>query len=638
MHIQKYKPAMVSVVGMMLAHASGTPYGTATRPYAGRRLGGPVVPSAPPPGYNLAPPADRRNYRIVADGIRYFPASNRESRVKSIQSISITAFCRFVKDAVRYPGGVLRVTWALWSLQQNESGFAQFREQRIYSYDEELEAAVARSMNGVIAGVLAKLGNFQLGYNDHGDVRVFEAHDKLGAGGNGNAYFRIPNLRMLNEIESFTVLVKDNIGEVGEGVWIHQIWHAFRVLFPALKDLYLVRDPTAGRDLTVNEVISVGRCTDVRRLGMHTCIDPGRIKYLKGSAVVRGLHALILRGLRLQNLDPGMIGNIGTHNLYLYHALSGINDHELARVLRHRAFVDGLTKLSIRVTQDTDISEETAEAIAGLRNLQVLSLWAEGSECAGCVARIFDGRLVSNKFRKLVLAFSAISPSDLGAVADLGGLDTLVLSYRNITKEHLSVLGAGAAATSIRRLELEHADVCAVLGELAAFRNLVSLKLKRSTVSALPCPDVPALLAECRALKKLSIVGKKLPPPLLTLLATKHDLKVLVLVIDELSEFELATILAGKDRLRYLDIVGGSVAGDAASAVTLLSGLSTLGIRDATMSYSDILRLAGNQSFWRRMRENRGFRLRAKTQNLGEAEANVLRRHGLVYNEGTVIN
>ena len=109
-------------------------------------------------------------------------------------------------------------------------------------------------MRYVIEKILSKFGDFKIEHNDRGNIHISGAENVRGVS------FDMPVPRTLVDFKSFSVSVMGDAGAANENLWIHQVWHAMRVMFPALEELHLLRDLHLGRDLTIGEIASVGHC------------------------------------------------------------------------------------------------------------------------------------------------------------------------------------------------------------------------------------------------------------------------------------------------------------------------------------------------------------------------------------------
>ena len=635
MYIPTYKQTVLSIAGLMLVAASiaglsrihGTPSSVATQSSSFRISDSRAAPVLPLKTKMMLL-TDPRRRGSSGRGIWHAWDSYEDWRhAKSIENVDVTAFCRFLKHWVLWSNGPRLAASALWYLSQDEDRFAQFRARRIGSYDEQLEGAVARGMAYAVEKILARLGNFGITVEDHRSIRMHRNSDA------SSTPFDMPSIRTLADFRSFSVSVPGKGAPANEDLWIQRIWHAMCVIFPALEELHLLRDPHLGRDLTAGEMRGVGRCSGVKKLGMVDCAGTGTIKCLDGSAVSSSVRTLVLGRLRLRGSDLDTISGLSIHELFFHRTLTDAHRNSLARILEQEPVADSLEKLHIVFVDNTDISVRETNAIINLRNVQVLSLRAEKNGCGECVARILDGTPVSAGLRELHLALPALSRSDLDIVADMG-IDLLSISCESLTGEHLARIGARVAGSLITRLEIKGGDASAILGGLAAFRGLTSLKLEQYTASARSRPDMSTVLAGNRSLKRLELVNKQLLPLLETFVHEKTDLEELVLSIDELDASELAAVLTDKSELKTLGITGGNVTGRAVSTIADLGALTGLEIRGASMSYGDLATLVGSGDLQRRM--GRKFRLHVRTPPMDKNEADTLRRHGLVYKEGTI--
>ena len=548
-----------------------------------------------------------------------------QKRAERASRLDLPTFCEYLKNTISRSAGIRRVAAALWYLSLDADKLAQFRAQRVASYDEELEGAVAKSMAHVIEKILSKFGSFVLETDGYAGVSISRIGDT------GEIRFRMQVLRTMGDVKSLSVFINGGEHGISENVWVHQAWHVLRVMFPALCNLHLGEDSVAGRKLIPSEIRSVGRCTGVAELAISSCIDAGQLKHLRGSAVSKDVDTLILQGQRLQDPDVDAIGSFSMHELSFYHTADDANNSGLARLLEHKKVAARLTKLHVVFLDNTGISTREASAIASLGSIQTLSLKAEESECKGCVARILDGTPASAELRELALAFDDLSPSDLDVVAGLG-IESLQLSCRNVTDRHLSRIGTGLAGSSITRLEIGNAAADSIFRGLVAFRRLRNLRLSQYTASSDFTPDLALLLAATRQLRRLELINKNLLNPLVALVAAKSNLEELVLAVDELSESELALILTDKDKLRILEITGGSVTGYGVGVITDLYALTNLRIENAAMSYNDLVKLVSRGGLQRRLQRN--FRLHIRMPWLDKQRIDVLCKYGLEYNRG----
>ena len=549
-------------------------------------------------------------------------------RARLVSELDISALCKYLKDTISMPAGSRRVANALWHLSLDKDKFVRFREQRIGGYDEKLEDAVLKSMQYVIEKILAKFGSFRIEHNDHGDIRI------LRTGNGGTVEFETPNLGMLSSFDYFLVIIGEKEGGLNENVWIHQVWHALRVMCPALREFGLMEDPDAGRKLTHTEMMSVGHCIGVQALGISTCAGPGQMRHLKGTAISNSIDTLVLRGLVLQDSDVDAISSFSMHELFFYRTSADVGSHSLAKLLEHRTIADRLAKLHLRFHRDIQISERETKALASLRNIWELTLMTERGKCNGCITRILDDTHLSTRLSVLSLTSSSVSLPDLDVVAGLS-IKSLLLSCRKVTREQLLKISAGAAGLSIAELELWNTDANTIFGSLAEFGHLTTLKLRKYTASAQSLPSSAQLHAGTKQLKRLELTNDKLHNSIAMLVAIKHDLEELVLAVDELSGSELAIILTNKKKLRTLEITGGNVMGYCVSVIADLGALTSLKLRNVTMTYDGLVRLASDEKLKHRLQSK--LRLRARVPPLGKQEVGVLRSHGLVYENGAVI-
>ena len=589
MYIPTYKQVILFVVGLALifvsvaklSHTHGTSRGAATHSDDTHMLGSPSAP-APPLKTKQSQFYARRE--SVSDGIwySYDSSADRRDRARRAAELDLPAFCTFLKDAGSRELGDQRTSDALWYLSQNENKFTQFRAQRIESYDEKLEDTVTKSMTYVIRWLLRMFDGVEVGADGHGGVSITCTGNASSVG------FSTPSLRVLSDITSLSAHVGGRKHRAREKTWIsniHLVWHALRVMLPALRDLHLVRAPHLGRNLTFNEALSVGRAVGVKGLVIDSCAYVGMLWHLQGSRVADSIDKLVLKDAGLRGLDAEAVGTLCMRELRFHHTTDSARGDSLARILERREIMDRLTRLHIVLLDSAGISEMEADAIAGLRKIQTLSLAAEKSECAGRVARILNGTFIAARLRELSLAFSSISLVDTDAVADLN-LDSLSLSCRSITDVHISRIGAGAAGKSITRLGLKNMGACLAVGELAAFRRLRSLRLEQYTVSrCLWRYERAALIAGIKQVKRLELVNRRLASLLMMLVAAKSDLEELVLAIDELKGSELRAMLENKSRLRTLEITGGSVAEVIVDMIPKLNALTRLKLSNVTITY-----------------------------------------------------
>ena len=466
------------------------------------------------------------HHPVSAHGIWYSLLSESEyKQAKFLSRLELPAFCKYIKDAISKYGGVWHVASALWYLSLDESKFAQFRAQMLDIHDKELEDVVAKSMIVMVKRILWRFGSFRIGCRHDDEVLIYRVCCDFSSEKDRNVHFEVSDLGNLCDIVSLTILTPDGSGTADvEYVWIHQVWHALRIMLPALKNLHLTKRLAGNwRDLTVDEIKSAGCCVGVERFELTSCVGSGLMKHLEGSTVANSVKFFILGDWKLENSDLDAIANFNMHEMLLsHHAPADAHDPGLARILGHRKFAGHLTKLCIMSRENTHISAGEAAAIADLENISGLSLIFKKSECMGWLSRMLENKPISAGLRSLSLVFSAVSPSDIDAVAGLGGLESLSLACDDITSEHLSRLCAGPAALSITKLMLKGVDVSTALPRLAAFKSLSELLLEQYTASAGWASGLSTLPVECRRLKKLSLASKQLLSPLAGLLAAKQ--------------------------------------------------------------------------------------------------------------------
>ena len=636
MYIPTYKQVVLLVVGLVLVvvsiskllHTHGTSRGTAIHSGDFHAFNNLSVPM-PLVKAKQTLVTDQGSHSTSADDIWYSRASvDEQKRARLFSELNMPSFCKYLKDTISEATGSRHVANALWYLSLDEGRFVEFRSRRISGYDEELENAVAKGMAGAVERVLNGHGNFEIKTGNSGDILIVRTRTS------GSVHFEIPGIRTLSDTKTLFVRIKDNRYEVNENLWICRAWHALRVIFPALRDLFLTRDEFFGRRLAAEEMKSIGRCVGVERLGLNSCVSAGNMRHFSGSTVASSINSLLLRGLTIQSSDVEAISGFSMHKLLFYHDVEDVRDSNLAKLLECEAIADRLTVLYVLFLDDTGISAREISAIANLRNVQSLRLLAEKSESRGYIARILGDTPVAAGLRMLSLAFSTVSSSDLDAVGDIGGLEYLSLSCRRVTDKHLTRIGVRAAAASIRMFTLKHADVDTIFGGMAAFKKLSSLNLEKYTASAGFLPEWTVTLAGYKRIKRLMLVNKRLLPQLLAVIAVKQDLEELFLYIDTLSGTELAIALTNKHVLRVLRVVGGDVAEPAIGAILKLDTLASLDLKNVTMSYKDLTRLVGNENL--RNRTQGRLRMHIKVSLLGKNEVDSLHRHGLGYDNGVI--
>ena len=634
MYIPTYKQIMLLIAGLIftavsvakLSHLHNTPRDEVINADGARILDKFPVPM-PLVKTKQILVANQELHNTSAHAIWYSWTRDSELvHAESIANSSIPNFCEYVKNTTSKPAGSRHVATALWYLSHNESKFAQFRTRRVDSYDKDLEAAVEKSMADVIRGILSKFGSFKIGHDDHGSIHLFKTGD------HGDVSFDMPSLRTLADIESFFVFALGDAYATKENVWIHHVWHAMRTIFPALRSLYLTGGPLCDRNFTVKEIASIGHCVGVEQLKLNSCIDAGQLKYLNGSILGNSIDTLILGDLKLHDTDISTISGFSMRELFFYRTSVDARDNNLARILEQEPVVYRLTKLHIVLMDDTDVSAREKNAISSLRNIRALSL---KGECKGCISHILKNAPISARLRELTLA----SPegalfSDIDTVADIR-VDFLSISYRKTRSVYLSRISSGAAGLSITRLEIKNAEARNIFENLPAFKNLRSLKLEQYSASVRLRSELASSLVKNKSIRRLELVNERLLPPLRRFVAKKADLEELVLSIDELDGSELAAVLADKNVLRTLEVTGGNVTGHAVSAIAGLGALTRLKIKDASMSYDDLIALAGNEDLRRRM--GRKLRLRTKTPLVDKRKVDVLHVYGLDYRDGLAI-
>ena len=636
MYIPTYKQAVLFIVGLVLfvativkvTHIHEIPHDAIIRP------GDVRVPS----GYAVSMLLPKTKQMLLSDSGRcslptcniWYSWNSYEDwrRAKSVLNASAPAIRRFLKYGILWDNGTRYVASLLWYLSQDESRFAQFRTQRIGSYDEELEKSVAKSMVYTLGKILKMSGSFIVTTEGRRNIRMFRT------GNNSGVSFDVPSIRTLADFKSLSIIITDKGLEINENVWIHQVWHAMRVMFPALKELNLSKGEYRGRDLTAEEMVSVGRCVGMKKLRILGCVGMEEMWHLNGSTVGGSIDTLVLKDLRLSGLDIDTIGGFSMRGLFFYRTVKNAYNYNLAGILEQKLLADRLTRLYITFVDDIDISSREANAISSLRNVQFLSLNVEKSECCECIFRILDSTPISAGLNGLALATSSISPSDFDVIANLR-INFLSISCIKVTGEHLSRIGAGMAGLQIMRLEIRNADVSTIFRGITAFRNLRSLKLERYTASAWPWSDLTTIFAEHWPLRRLELFNKKLLPLPKMVASEKADLEELVLSIDELTELELSAILWNKHKLKTLEIIGGNVTGSAVPVIMDLHNLTSLRIVDANMAYSDLTILIGNGNLQRKM--GRRFRLHVKMPHLDEHQVGDLCRYGLDYKDGVFV-
>ena len=641
MYIPTYKQVLLFIVSLVvivvsivkLSHVHDTSRSAITHS-GDARASGSLPVSMPLVKTKQALVDGQKIHGASAHEIWYLRAGRDEQeRAKLLSELSMSAFCERLKDIASEAGGIQRVANALWYLSLDESRFAQFRSQRIDSYDEELEDAVAKGMRYVIERILKRFGHFGLGYNNFGNIPIFSVPSP-GPGSSGSVRFEMPDPRLSSDIKSISVFIRDNGQLAKKNVWIHQVWHALRVGFPALKSLHLLKDPHHGRELTVKEIKSAGRCVGVEKLGIYSCIGAGQLRHLKGSAVGNSVRGLVMLGLVPQDPDVNAISSFNVNKLSFYHSAVDAHHHSLARLLGNSVVADRLTALHVMFVQGTGTSAKEARAIAGLKNVKTLSLQAKQIVCKGCIASILNGMPISTKLQELVIAFPEISPADIDAVVGIS-VKKLSLACVNVTGEHISKIGAGAAGKSITTLELRNVEVGSVFKNLAALERLTSLYLGNYMVPGHPWYDLDILLAGTKQVKRLELVNKRLHSPIMMLVAGRPNLEELNLTIEDLSGSQLHTMLINKWSLRTLEITGGNVTGAAVGMIPKLHSLATLKLRNVTMSYDDVVALVDGGSLQRKLQ--RKFRLHANVPLLDGQRIETLRKYGLEYSNGVVI-
>ena len=638
MYIPTYKQIILFMVGLVfiialisrLSHVQDAPRSVAIYPSDARVFDDRMIPDYPLE-LKQAHIAGQRDHNIHLHDVWYsWIISGDWLHAEGIAELDLQALCRYMKKTMSRSTSRRRASNILWYLSLDADKFTQFRAQRINSYDEELEKVVAKSMIYVIVEILAGFGDFEIGFKERRAVYIFRT-------GNGRkVHFKLPSFHKFGDVDDLFVLMREKEHGESENTWVHKVWHALRVMFPALRNLYMLEYPHNRRNLTASEIKSVGSCVGVERLGINACVGAGQLSHLSGSAVGNSIKALIIKGLSLQDSDVDAICSLNMHELLLYHTAADARDHNLARILEHKAAADRLTKLHILFMDDTGISGREAAAIASLRNIRTLSLLVDKSECRECISRILAGTPVSAGLRELALDFPDIPPSSLDVVAGLSNVEYVLLSCKNVTGGHLSRLSAGAAGSSITRLDLMNVDVESVSGGLAAFENLTSLKLENYTAPGHSWKhDLKTLTTGTRQVRSLVLVNRWLPSSLMMLVAAKSNLEELVLAIDELSGSELHIMLTNKHRLRTLEITGGNVIGYGVDAIADLGALTTLKLENVTMAYDGIVKLVGGGSLQQKLQ--RRFRLHAKVPRIDGKRADALRDYGLEYSSGVVI-
>ena len=374
----------------------------------------------------------------------------------------------------------------------------------------------------------------------------------------------------------------------------------------------------------------------MKKLEISSCVGTGKMKHLKGSAVASSIEALILHGGQtLEWSDLDAIGSFSMRELVFYHGVTDARDHSIAKLFEHKKIADRLQRLHVKFTQGTGISADELDAVAGLENLQVLSLLAEKSECKDCISRVLKGMSDNTKLKELAFAFENISPTELDPIASLS-IESLALSCKSITGEHLSRVGAGAAGSSITSIGLKNADVNSIFDGLSAFKSLDNLRLVQYTASANPEPEFSALLAGLPSLRRLELVNEQLLPPLEKIFAAMSNIEELVLSIKEVTDSELASILADKHELKALEITNGKVAGGAVHAILGLDTLTSLKIQNVAMSYDNIVELIKSGNLQRRV-QNR-LRPDIKVPLSEQSKIDYLRYYDIGYSDGKVIS
>ena len=570
--------------------------------------------------------ADKAEHGASAHSIQHPQTSNDDysSRLEISAESATVAFCKFVKNTVSGPEGALFVAEALWKLSHDENRFAKFRAWRIENYDEELEAAVVRSAEQHLSRwIFSKHRSFEFEYDDSGNI-YFDTDAKF-----GGVHFNTPSLRSLADFRSLSLC----LGLYTKNERVCHLWHVLCIVFPALRKLCLQKGMRYG--INAWDIKDIGSCVGVEVLKMDYYIKTGDLVLLKNSKVSRSIDTLVLRGQTLQDADIDAIGSFSMRILIFYYTAENARSYTLAKILENEAIAACLEGLHIVLTGDTSISAWEASAIAGLRNVRSLTLRAEASNCGERVAGILKDTPISIGLRGLTLDLPDISPSDIDIIANLS-LVSLSLSCRNVTSRHLSRIAAGPAGVSITHLELENTDVNTIFGDLAALKNLRSLRLSRYTASAWPIPSLAQFDACARNLKRLELVNEKLFCLLESFIAAKSDLEELVLAVDNLGESELSSLLRGKEKLRTLEIVGGSVMGYGVGMIAGLRALTSLSIKDAAMSYEDLVMLVDGTDLRRRLQKK--LKLRVKVVPFDKRKITALYGYGFEYVDGVVFN